>query len=501
MLTLTQGRIELTAYQRALWGHASALWPLTGDAPGPCLSNLGMHLPPSAARTLYQAASAHAGAHLVYSRERFDAKSLKPITRALVGLLEDARVEWLACRELPGLRALWLPFHEGAVDAGHDFEALMRRLARVLLAPSHDDPHPWVQKGRALFFEDAEGRSLRLRRASDIRLAASRLGHDIGQMRLSLNPRLYVVQPAYRDDHACLWQDEGKAREQVMPSPADDETPGGTPQPAQAEPTTTLHRYPEWDRLIRRHRLDWCTVHEWGPRTGLPRDRDLAPPQSARASPWDWEARTMERLSRQWEGEFIDLDAAVQARADQRAGRMPDGRIHTLLRPRPQASALLCLIDLSASCHEGQIDAARRLALAAAAAVARTQAGASAIAGFRSFGRHELRFECLKDFGEALNAAALQGLQGAGSTRLGAAIRHATRRLLQRPEPQRRLLVFTDGEAYDIDVHDPHYLVEDARQAAAEARRRGVTVIGCGRHGADAIGLRRVFGGAVRLFR
>jgi len=36
--------------------------------------------------------------------------------------------------------------------------------------------------------------------------------------------------------------------------------------------------------------------------------------------------------------------------------------------------------------------------------------------------------------------------------------------------------VVTDGAPSDIDVFDPHYLVEDARVAVQEARRRGVRV-------------------------
>jgi nitric oxide reductase activation protein len=59
----------------------------------------------------------------------------------------------------------------------------------------------------------------------------------------------------------------------------------------------------------------------------------------------------------------------------------------------------------------------------------------------------------------------------------------------------KRILLITDGEPHDIDVHDPRYLVEDARQAVREAARRGI--------GAFCIGLTpsaqrhapRIFGG------
>jgi len=89
------------------------------------------------------------------------------------------------------------------------------------------------------------------------------------------------------------------------------------------------------------------------------------------------------------------------------------------------------------------------------------------VRGFRSRGRHEVDLVDLDPPGAVL--------EGSGSTRLGAAVRHATAELLGLPGPH-RLLILTDGRPHDIDVHDPRYLVEDARHALATARRRGVAV-------------------------
>jgi nitric oxide reductase activation protein len=63
------------------------------------------------------------------------------------------------------------------------------------------------------------------------------------------------------------------------------------------------------------------------------------------------------------------------------------------------------------------------------------------------------------------------------------------------------VLLISDGQPHDVDVHDPRYLVDDARQAVREAGRRGVrlaclTLTGqagpealriFGRHGAQAL--------------
>jgi nitric oxide reductase activation protein len=39
------------------------------------------------------------------------------------------------------------------------------------------------------------------------------------------------------------------------------------------------------------------------------------------------------------------------------------------------------------------------------------------------------------------------------------------------------IIVLSDGEPHDIDVHDPRYLVEDARHAVRAAARSGVRVV------------------------
>ncbi len=517
-------RTELAVYLRALWGVAPALLPPaetqaddtrdadTGPPANPCWSNLGLHLPlqaPPASqggeRRWYRAAAAHAAAHLVYSRHRFDAASLKPITRALVGLLEDARVEWLACRELPGLRALWLPFHAAAASDACDFESLMRRLANALLDPSHDDCHPWVAKGRALFFADPDGRTLRLRRAADVREAASRLGNDIGQMRLSFNPRLYSVAPGYRDDNAVLWQapsrttpvdgGEGDGTTDVAPATA----ASSNDDAAEAVAQSTSFLYPEWDRLIGRHRARWCTVQLIGTPSGA--GAEAVTRRTPRRGAVVATPTFAERQRRLEDGEQLDLDAALQARIDQRLQRTPDPRVHEALRLRPARTVDLWLLDLSASATGAQIDHARDAALLAADLAAR-QGNACAIDGFRSCGRNAVRYLALKGFEEALDARVrrrLAGLQGALSTRLGAALRHAVYRLQQQAAAPgehvvRRLFVVTDGEPYDIDIHDPRYLVEDACRAVAEARRAGIEVTGVGTQASMRTALQRLFG-------
>jgi nitric oxide reductase activation protein len=111
---------------------------------------------------------------------------------------------------------------------------------------------------------------------------------------------------------------------------------------------------------------------------------------------------------------------------------------------------------------------------------ARGLGGAAALHGFSSNTRHAVRYERLLDFATAIDARALAHLHAVParhSTRLGAALRHATRGLLARPEPRRLLLVLTDGAPSDVDVVDARHLVEDARHAVQAARRAEVDVM------------------------
>jgi len=72
--------------------------------------------------------------------------------------------------------------------------------------------------------------------------------------------------------------------------------------------------------------------------------------------------------------------------------------------------------------------------------------------------------------------ARLAALRGGFSTRMGAALRHARRWLRTQRAERKLLLLVTDGEPSDIDVHDRRYLLYDAKRAVDESRREGIHV-------------------------
>jgi nitric oxide reductase NorD protein len=84
----------------------------------------------------------------------------------------------------------------------------------------------------------------------------------------------------------------------------------------------------------------------------------------------------------------------------------------------------------------------------------------------------------LKGFEEPWGADALArvgAIKPGYYTRMGAAIRLATRHLQVRPERQRLLLILTDGKPNDIDVYEGRWGLEDTRHAVQEARSAGLS--------------------------
>lgn len=524
-VNFVNSRPRLRHLLRALYDVAPAIHPVEqGIATRrPFLSNLGLHLPESsralrgpAARDWYDAAASHAAAHLRHSRHRFERGSLKPVQMALVGLLEDARVEALAVAEMPGLRRLWLRHHAANVEHGQTFQVLMLRLARGLLDPAYEDPHPWVTKGRRLWREfSAAGTSQERLAPATLRDMASRLGNDIGQRRLQFNYREYVVEPSYRDDNAHLWLDEQEASAKIV-STTDplqlptDATPKSPVPSAEMSPALVLARfqYAEWDRLVGDYRSAWCTVREIQSQPSDPSElRALVEShgpllhqlkRALRAG------RMRDRLTlrAQLRGDDLDVDAAVRSQIDRRLRHTPSEKVEQRQARSERSAAALLLIDSSTSTAdlspsgERVLDLARNAALLTVLTL--TDAGdRCAIDTFCSNGRHEVEYLRAVEFGELLGQDALGRLAGVSSrwsTRMGAAIRHAGHRLEQQPQARRLLLFITDGEPHDIDIHDKRYLVEDARRAVLEVRRRGINVFCVTLDPAADDYLRKIFG-------
>jgi nitric oxide reductase NorD protein len=521
----------------------------------------GLHLPAAfpmygpgslLARRARFASAAHLAAHVRFGHDRLARGALRPIQIVLVSLFEDARVERLAARELPGLGGLWALFHSALPTDLATFPALCARLARALLVPSYLDPHPIIARARTLFFHPDHD----LGSAAGSRRAGSLLGNDVGQMRLSFNAKEYVVEPPYRDDHQLLWEEprdqpatsfedaleiervssaaaissgDAPARAGGPAPPARDESAGLaraapplTADPADRAPARGSVTYPEWDHRIGASRPDWCTVLEspgaaWA--QGMPLAPRAGPPPAldaevrARAA---WLARRLrvEDLivrRRERDGDAPDLDAAIAALVDRRVGGASEPRVYSRAARRRRDLAVLLLLDLSASTgdpvpapagHTAERTGERIIDLEAQAAalladvLART-GDQFAVHGFSSNGRHQVEYQRLKDLGDSWDPQTqtrLGAMVPRLSTRMGAALRHAGRCLRQVRSDRRLILLLTDGQPCDVDAPDPAYLLEDARHAVAEQRRRGIHVFGISLDAGGDAYVRRIFG-------
>lgn len=480
---------------RALWGRplqttvqageerAGARAVLTLDA----RTDPVLHLPAGAEfhNDLPLATAAHAAAHLRFGGNPQTRSGLKPVQQVLLAVLEDARVEWLAMQELPGLRTVWWPFHaDAAALQGAGFEALLARLSAQLLDPTRDDPHAWVARVRRMFFE-RDGCSLALKTAGQVRDAASVLGNDIGQMRLPFNARTYNVHARYRDDNTHLWLPDDSLPPSDVPLQADavpptDGASSASPQSMHAEPDAV---HAEWDHRIGRYRPRWCSVYEGPSPSGPPAwaPGALASGQRRLARRLAGLGGAVQRSSvRSMDGDELHPAALVDTALDLRIQRTPDPRIHRReSRPVPPLAVLL-LLDASASTGEREGEVLARIQrTAATAGLALQKLGhRCGVWAFSSQGRHRIDMPCLQHWDEVLPNMAR--LQGAGSTRLGAAVRHALHLSAQdacaHPGWRRVVLLLTDGEPHDVDVHDPAYLPADLQRAAREATARGVAV-------------------------
>jgi nitric oxide reductase NorD protein len=456
---------------------------------------------------MYRAAAAHAGAHLAYSTTTFPLGQAKPLQVALISLVEDARVETLALREMPGLARLWLPFHTVQPSDAATVPSLMARLARALIDSSYIDDHAWVSKGRALF-------AAAQNRLSDQNLSreiGGLLGNDIGQTRMQFNRRSYVVEPAYRDDNMALWDfgdqpnaptDEiatGSARVEQREQPEggrrDQQPRDDGVSRARLKGTTMLDgipvaTYPEWDYALGQERPDWTTVVEaTAPAGDLSQGSgpsDLARRVSAVTRAVSIGRRIREKGLR--DGDTLDLDACVAAMVERRSGSIQEERVFQRETTGPRDLSILLLLDLSQSTADRDRSGRSILAVEKEAATVMASAldaagDTLAIHGFSSDGRENVRYLRFKEFVEPFDDvvhARLARLTSSHSTRLGAAIRHAGRQLARQRAFRRALLVLTDGEPSDVDVTDPLYLTEDARRAVLSLRRTGVDVFAFG---------------------
>jgi len=184
----------------------------------------------------------------------------------------------------------------------------------------------------------------------------------------------------------------------------------------------------------------------------------------------------------QADGQDIDLDAYIRFVCERASGSAVASNLYRDMSDAGRELSCLLLADLSLS-TDAYIDDEQRIidvirdSLYLFAECLQANGDHFSLYGFSSRRRDPVRLHRLKTFDENYDAGVrgrIDAIKPGYYTRLGAAIRFASRRLIEQGIGKRLLLVLTDGKPNDLDQYEGRYGIEDTRNAIQDARRQGL---------------------------
>lgn len=537
---------KLNFYLRALWGRDFFLRPTGADYTDfrPYIEAHIVHMPDAvdavgqdenriSGLELYRATAAHMAAHICYTASPISAEQLSPAQMFFIGFIEDARVEYKAVGDFPGLKKLWkslLKLADEDEEPEHPTMSTLEHVALMLLDSTvkSDDPelNAFCEQFHSRIDDEQDNNQFSWHMGMELfNLFSSR--KEVPSLRI-----LERIRIPYRDDNRFVWEFEeftfdtvneyiAASQKQVrktvsvieMANEVDCELAGDDAQEIWTantemfpyeddlentksfndmwgkEPVSDPFHYQEWDYQIQLHRPDWVTVYERRQPKGSTDDIDRILQEHkpiAHRIKQIIDLLTPEgvqRIRNMEDGDEIDINAAIDAMVSIRMGDQPNPRITMRNVIKNRDLAVVVLMDLSESTNEqvsGTDKTILELTREAATLVSTAINGIGdpfAIHGFASDGRHDVQYYRFKDFNQHFDDDAksrLAGMQGGLSTRMGAAMRHAAVHLSKQPERRKLLLIVTDGEPADIDERDPQHLRHDTKKAVEELYSKGV---------------------------
>ena len=538
---------KLNFYLRALWGRDFFLRPTGADYTDfrPYIEHRIVHMPDAvddigpddnkiAGLELYRATAAHMAAHMCYSDSAISAEQLSPAQMFFIGFMEDARVEYKAANDFPGLKKLWaalLKIADEDEEVEHATLKVLEHVAFMLLDDSATIGDEQLSEFVARFHSEIEEKQ-------DDNMYSWHMGMELFNIFMARKevPSLRILERIripYRDDNRYVWEfeefDENAEFEYVsasqrqvrrevsvieMANEVDCELAGDDAQEIWTcstnmrpyeddltdeqvsfndmwgkEPISDPFHYQEWDYQIQLHRPDWATIYERRQPKGNPEDiNDILTEYKpvAHRIKQIIDLLTPEGVQRQRgleDGDELDINAAVDAMISIRMGEQPNPRITMRNVIKNRDLSIVVLMDLSESTNEpmgGSEKTVLQLTREAATLVSTAINGIGdpfALHGFASDGRHDVQYYRFKDFNQNLNddvKSSLAGMKGGLSTRMGAALRHAGHHLHKQQEKRKLILLVTDGEPADIDERDPQHLRHDTKKAVEELYSTGV---------------------------
>ncbi len=294
--------------------------------------------------------------------------------------------------------------------------------------------------------------------------------------------------------------------------------PGVAYEPPERQPVPTHYYYDEWDYHISDYRRRWCRlieIHDSEEDASYYRQsvaEHLALQKQVRRQLSRLKPELLVKVRGSPDGEDMDLEKAIEAVIDRRAGKTPSDRIYVERHRQGRDVAALFLVDLSASTDDRIPDANAEpeppieyhdfdwsdeppmqvpegdkiIDLEKHAVIQMAQALEAlgdhyAVCGFSGYGREQVEYTVCKRFNQPLDAtvkAKIGGLTACRSTRMGPAIRHAAMQLGQTDARIKALIVISDGYPQDHDYgqdrNDREYGIHDTMKALQEAKQQGV---------------------------
>ena len=243
-------------------------------------------------------------------------------------------------------------------------------------------------------------------------------------------------------------------------------------------------KLPEWDYRRQALREDHVNLQLMLPRGAEPQ------PLPQRLAPLARRIRRQFehlRSDRQWQrqqpqGSELDLQAWLDFHVERQHGQCAERGLFMEQRQNRRDLACLLLADLSMSTDAHLDDEHRVIEVISDSLLLFGEALSAvgddfALYGFSSLRRQQVRLQELKSFRQRYSdetRGRILALKPGYYTRMGAAIRQATRQLAERKQRRKLLLLVTDGKPNDLDLYEGRYGVEDTRQAVLEARREGL---------------------------
>lgn len=239
--------------------------------------------------------------------------------------------------------------------------------------------------------------------------------------------------------------------------------------------------YDEWDHSRQKYRKQWCHLREIEVQAvqsnfvnkTLHKHRGLIKHLH----------RTFEalreddkRMKRQPFGDDIDLDAIVEAYSDTKMGFEASQNLFTKSRKIDRNIAVMFMVDMSGS-TSGWINEMEREALVLLCESLEILGDRYAIYGFSGVTHKRCELYKVKEFFENYDEnvkARISGIQPQDYTRMGAAIRHLTKKLHQVEARTKLLITLSDGRPDDQDGYRGPYGIEDTRRALIEAKFLGI---------------------------